>query len=506
MGQLLQNLGEIWRRAGLGQRVMLLGVLLACAAAAVLLVGWARQPNMCLLYSKLTPDEAGRIVEKIRDADIPYKLKDGGTTVFVPEEKVYTLRLSMASQGLPVGDQAGYRILDEEKIGTSSFTQRVNYIRAVEGELAKTIQLIDSVEHARVHVVRPESTLFQRQESTASATVALRLKGGRRMSQTNIAAIVSLVAGAVEGLSPEKVVVVDSKGNLLSTEGGSKLAKKAGTMLNYKTQVEEYLSDKAETLLAAALGPKRARVKVSAVIDIDSVNTTTETYDAVNRVVVEETVKSSSSTPSADGAGKSSGSKEKEEDIVTKYVPSVTRAQTETMPGQVTSLQVAAFVDLSGPEPKEGEEAPPAAKLTIKDVEEIIRNAIGVTDNDSIKVVDTKFPRSDAELAAAEAKEPGLFSKGFLLNLARRGSLGVLVIGMLLALKMLGGSKKATGEGEGAPALEGQASPLAGMLPGQQVEVNAQALRGQITRALQDNPEEVRRLFLRWAESGKGEA
>ena len=502
MGQLLQNLGEIWRRAGLTQRVMLLGVLLACAAAAVMLVGWARQPNMCLLYSKLTPDEAGRIVEKIRDADIPYKLKDGGTTVFVPEEKVYSLRLSMASQGLPVGDQVGYRILDEEKIGTSSFTQRVNYIRAVEGELAKTIQLIDSVEHARVHVVRPESTLFQRQENAASATVALRLKGGRRMSQTNIAAILNLVAGAVEGLSPEKVVVVDSRGNLLSTEGGNKLAKKAGTMLNYKTQVEEYLSDKAETLLASALGPKRARVKVSAVIDINSINTTTETYDAVNRVVVEETVKTSSSTPPAGGAGKSSASKE--EDIVTKYVPSVTREQTETVPGQVKSLQVAAFVDLSAPEPKEGEEAPPAAKLTVKDVEEIIRNAIGVTANDSIKVVDTKFPRSDAELAAAEAKEPGLFSKGFLLNLARRGSLGVLVIGMLLALKMLGGAKKASGEG--APALEGQASPAAGMLPGQQVELNAQALRGQITRALQDNPEEVRRLFLRWAESGKGES
>ena len=503
MGQLLQNLGEIWRRAGLAQRVMLLAVLLACAAAAVMLVGWARQPNMCLLYSKLTPDEAGRIVEKIRDADIPYKLKDGGTTVFVPEEKVYALRLSMASQGLPVGDQVGYRILDEEKIGTSSFTQRVNYIRAVEGELAKTIQLIDTVEHARVHVVRPESTLFQRQESAASATVALRLKGGRRMSQANIAAIVNLVAGAVEGLSPEKVVVVDSRGNLLSTEGGDKLAKKAGTVLNYRTQVEQYLADKAEMLLAAALGPKRARVQVSAIIDIDSVNTTTETYDPAKRVVVEETLKSSS-TPSAGGAGKSSGSKE--EDIVTKYVPSVTREQTETAPGQVKSLQVAAFVDLSAPEPKEGEEAPPATKLTIKDVEEIIRNAIGVTANDSIKVVDTKFPRSEAELAAAEAKEPGLFSKGFLLNLARRGSLGVLVIGMLLALKMLGGSKKTSGEGEGAPALESQASQLAGMLPGQQVEVNAQALRGQITRALQDNPEEVRRLFLRWAESGKGES
>ena len=504
MAQLLQNLSEIWRQASVVQRVMLLAVLLACVGAAVMLVGWARQPNMCLLYSKLSPNEAGRIVEKIRDADIPYKLKDGGTTIYVPEEKVYSLRLSMASQGLPVGDQAGYRILDEEKMGTSSFTQRVNYIRAVEGELAKTIQLMDSVEYARVHVVRPESALFQRQESAASATVALRLKGGRRMSPANIAAIVNLVAGAVEGLSPEKVVVVDSRGNLLSAEGGSELARKAGTMLNYKTQVEEYLSDKAETLLAAALGPNRARVKVSAAVDINSVNTTTETYDPTKKVIVEETLKSSSSTPSAGGTGKKAGSKE--EDIVTKYVPSVVREKRETLPGKVTSLQVAAFVDLSAPEKKEGEEAPPAATLTIKDVEEIIRNAIGVTANDSIKVVDTKFPRTDAELAAAETKEPGLFSKGFLLKLARRGSLGVLVIGMLLALKMLGGAKKASGEGEGAPALEGQPSPLAGMLPGQQAEVNVQALRGQITRALQKNPEEVKRLFLRWVESGKGEA
>ena len=143
MATLVENLREVWRRAGLLQRTMLVSVLLACAGAVVLLVGWARQPKMALLYSRLDPEEAARIVEKIRDADVPYRLTDGGTTVYVPAEKVYSLRLTMAAQGLPTGEQAGYRILDEEKIGTSPFTQRVNYIRAVEGELARSIQIIE---------------------------------------------------------------------------------------------------------------------------------------------------------------------------------------------------------------------------------------------------------------------------------------------------------------------------------------------------------------------------
>ncbi len=118
---------------GLIQRVLLLGVLLGCIGAVALLVGWARKPDMSLLYSGLTPEEAAKIVEKINEEDIPHELADGGTTIKVPVDKVYSLRLMMASHGLPAGGEGGYQILDKEKIGASPFTQRVNYVRAIEG-------------------------------------------------------------------------------------------------------------------------------------------------------------------------------------------------------------------------------------------------------------------------------------------------------------------------------------------------------------------------------------
>ena len=138
MAPVLQNIRGIWQRAGLAQQILLVAVVLGGIGAAVLLVNWARQPRMALLYARLDPEEAAKIVEKIRDADVPCELKAGGTSIYVPEDKVYSLRLDMASEGLTTGGQGGYGILDSETIGTSPFKQSVNYVRAIEGELRAT--------------------------------------------------------------------------------------------------------------------------------------------------------------------------------------------------------------------------------------------------------------------------------------------------------------------------------------------------------------------------------
>lgn len=246
MAQIFENIGQIWQRASLLHRVLLLTVVLACVVAAVLLVGWWCKPQMSLLYTGLSRQDAARVVDNVRDAEIPYELKDGGTTILVPEEKIYALRLNMASEGLPTGDQAGYRLLDSEKVGASPFSQRVNYIRAVEGELARTIRMIDGVVSSRVHIVRPEGALFSGREKQGSATVVVRLKAGKRLTDRNVAAIVHLLAGSVDSLSPENVVVVDGQGNLLSGEGKTDMVKGAGTFLDYKSRVEQYLAQGRE--------------------------------------------------------------------------------------------------------------------------------------------------------------------------------------------------------------------------------------------------------------------
>jgi flagellar M-ring protein FliF len=511
---LFKNIGSLWQRTGLAQRVMLTAILLVCAGAGFVLVEWARKPNMSLLYSSLAPAEASKVVDKIRDAGVSYELKDGGSSIFVPEEKVYELRLTMAQQGLPGTDQGGWSILDNEKIGASPFTQHVNYVRALEGELAKTIKLIEGVSLARVHIVRPEQAVFARGEKEASATVMVRLRAGGRLGGSSVAAIVNLLAGSVEGLTPEKVVVVDSQGNLLSGDSQNEFARGAGTFLDYKTRVEQYLSHKAEDMLTAALGPGRASVQIDVTLDTSSVNQRTEKVDPASKVITHEQTKSSSAVPGGPQPEGSSAGGSKEESSDVTSVVSKTVEERIDLPGKIKTKSIAAFVDLSGEKPADGKTADgkpadaksaPAVTLTIKDAEEIIRNAIGFNEGDTIKVVPTTFFRNP-EATDLKVEEAGFLSKDFVLEMARRSSLAVLVIGALLALKIFGGSKKApaltasaeqgqlavqTGGGQGAIASQGDTDPA--------------QLRSRITRALQENPEEVKRLFLSWVESEKEE-
>lgn len=530
MGNFFQTAGAVWRRMGLVQRVMLLTVLLACVGAVAVLVGWVRQPHMALLYAGLEPQEASRIVERVREAGVAYELKDGGTSVYVEADSVYGLRLDLAGQGLPTGGHEGYSILDKESIGTSPFTQRVNYQRAIEGELARTIVLLEGVAGARVHIVQPERKLFRSDDSGASATVVLRLQPGWNLTPGNVAAVVHLVAGSVQDCRPEQVVVVDAAGNLLSGDMGDGIAKGVGTLLDYKTQVEGYLARKAEEMLTLVLGPGRATVKVDAKIETSSVNQTIEKYDPDNKVTKKEeiTVKDVRGGGGGGGAAGTApsggGGTTKEETTMMDYALSRTVEETINMPGKILSLSVAAFVDLSGEAPAsaaaegaegaEGEAPTPAApKLTVADAEEIIRNAVGLTENDTLKVVSVPFQRPTPAAPEPEEEE-FLANPQFYMELAQHGSLGILVIGALLVLKIFGGTRKKleseAGEARAQVGPGGQ-SPVSLLAGGSEGVAGLEGpgtgeLKGRITAALQENPEEVKRLFRAWVEGDGGTA
>ncbi len=499
----IDNLKQIWQATGLLQRVIIVAVVLALVGVGWVLFSWAGKPEMTLLYSNLNREEAAKIVEKINDAGIPHELSDGGTTIKVPIDQVHSLRLKMASAGLPTGGQGGYEILDKEKIGASPFTQRVNYARAVEGELAKSIQLMEGITQVRVHVVQPESDIFAGENKGGSATVVIKKRPGWRLGSSNVAAIVNMVAGSVEGIAAKNVVVVDSGGHLLAGgESGNDVASKAGTFLDYKSQVEQYLSEKAEQMLASALGPGRASVRVNALVDTDSTDESIETYSPDERVVMKEEIQSSSSSP-GEAEGSNSGST-REETITNEYLVSKTTKHISDLPGDITSLSVAAMVDLSVPAKKEGGDGEGGGQasqkiMAVTDVEEIIRNALGLKESDKLKVVETKFRKpAAAQLPAPESE--GLFSSDFLLQMAERFSLGIMVIGALILLRMLRGARKKveSAEQSSAQALEGSAG--AGRMLPNTAEQNPDMLRARISQALQENPDEVKRLFRKWAE------
>ena len=269
----LQKIGAIWQKIGLVQRALLVAVVLTFFAVGAFLTHWARKPDFRMLYQDLDPEEAAKITEKISEKGIAYDLKGGGTSIYVPKEQVYQLRLDMAKEGLPVGEQGGYKIFDNGKIGVSPFVQSVNLKRALQEELAKSIQMIDGVTHTRVHIVSSEQTLFTSEAGKTTASVVLKLKPGYKLSPVNIAAITHLISGSVEGLTSENVTIIDSQGRLLSNQSGNAIASGSGTVQDYRERVEQNLQDKVEEMLTTVLGPGRATVKVHAVIDTNSVST-----------------------------------------------------------------------------------------------------------------------------------------------------------------------------------------------------------------------------------------
>jgi len=326
-----------------------------------------------------------------------------------------------------------------------------------------------------------------------------------------------MVAGSVENLNHQDVVVVDSRGTLLSSGSDESFAGSTGSVLDYKSQVEQYLAKKAEDMLTLVLGPGRATVKVDATIETSTVNETVEKYSPDDKVTTKEELMTKSvtggPTPAESGAGTGTT---KEETTTTEYEVGRSVQQTINMPGKIVSLSVAAFVDLSAPEPSPteaeasaagtapaGSPTPPAPQLTAKDVEEVIRNAIGLKESDALKVVSATFHRPAPLAAEAEAED--LFaSPQFYLDIARHGSLGVLVIGALLMLKIFGGSKRKMGAAATETALDGVAGPAHLLAAGGQSFANPTQLNQRIAAALQENPEEVKRLFRTWVESEQG--
>ncbi|MDT8302846.1 MAG: flagellar basal-body MS-ring/collar protein FliF [Sedimentisphaerales bacterium] len=498
-----QKIIIVWQKIGLVQRALLIGLLLTFVAAGALLTYWARRPDMRMLYQEIAPEEASKITEKISEKGIAYELRSGGTSIYVPREQVYQLRLDMAKEGLPVGEQGGYKIFDNEKIGISPFVQSVNLKRALQEELAKSIQMIDGVLHARIHIVSAEQTLFTSNAGKTTTSVVLRLRPGYKLSSLNIAAITHLVSGSVEGLTAENVTVIDSRGNLLSSESDSIIAGEAGTVQDYRERVEENLSKKVEDMLTAVLGPGRATVRVSAIIDMNSVSTVTEKLDPKGVAVSEEITSGSetgASTPSAAGEPALPGLSVKDEVIKTEYEIGKTVTQEVVYPGQIKSLRVAAFVDLSVAEPNDPGAGNSTAKIMqATDVVAIIQNALGLEDETAIKVVDVKFNRP---LESLIAEEPSSWPR--YMAIARHASLGIIAICMLLVLRMFRGAKDKVASAPKAKELP-EGEEAAGLLPeGEKGVPEPLIVRRQIASALEQDPERVKQLFASWLEEKVG--
>jgi flagellar M-ring protein FliF len=284
-----------------GQKAMLALVGVGLVAALLVFTRLSSSPNWAVLYGNLPPAEAAKVTEELTGMGVPYRLANGGASIEVPRSSVYQLRLDMSAKGLPSAGSTGYALLDKQGITTSEFRQRVDYQRALEGELAQTIGAIDGVDAAKVHLVIPSDDLFTDDTRIASASVLVGTPAARRLSAGQVQAIVHLVSSSVEGMSPESVTVADSSGRVLAAPGQA--AEAGGDWrVEQERTFEDGLARSIEDMLFRVTGGGKAVVKVNADLDFDSRSKVTETFDKPDTATA-LTEKSSKESYKGAGAG-----------------------------------------------------------------------------------------------------------------------------------------------------------------------------------------------------------
>jgi flagellar M-ring protein FliF len=444
---ILEKLKSVWLDMSLSGQIGFVLMLSLCVAAVSGVIYWAAQPEYRVLFSELTADDSGAITTKLQSQGVPFRLAANGTTVLVPIERMQQARVDLAVAGLPSGGAKGFEMLDGSSLNMTPFLQHVNYNRAMQAEIAKTIMQLEPVAYARVHIVRPEPSPFVRDQKPTTGSVVLKLKPGATLGRNVAAGIVALVAGSVEGLTPDNVTVLDTSGRVLSEPRGSEVGAVASSNLEYRRDVESYLATKAEEMLAQSLGPSRAIVRVTADINFRRVKEKREDIDPESRVVTHERSSNRKTTPAAargspagmqnnpaktgtESVPVASGNGSQEEELENSYDYSKTTRDLEQEVGNIERLTVAALVDLTG-----GDADQPV--MSVEQAEEIVKRAVGFKQGrDEIKVTDVKLPGSDA-LTGLDAEWMKTQRWQNYVSIARHASLAIAALAALFVARMI---------------------------------------------------------------------
>ncbi len=415
----LKGIIETIGRMETKRKALLFSLLVASIATLVLLLTWARTPEYEVLYSHLQPEDAGLIIEKLKEMKVPYRTT--ATGILVPAERLYDLRLQLAATGLPRGGSVGYEIFDSTGFGTTEFVQKVNLRRALQGELARTIRSLQEVTDTRVHLSIPERSIFTASAEKPKASVLLKLRPGARLTRTQIQGIVHLVSSSVEGLSPENVTVVDSKGNVLTVKE-KETAELTGTQIDYQRRLERDIERRAVGILEPVVGREKVKAKASVVVDFTRVEQTRESYDPDGQVVRSEQKHLEEGPGGAGGGGipgvksnlpggkkttvSSAGSGVKKLSETINYEISKTVSHVVRATGVVKRMTLAVLVDGTYiKDDKTGEmKYVPRSDEDLNSYEELVKRAIGYSEErgDAVRVVNMRFHPPEEEAVPEE--------------------------------------------------------------------------------------------------------
>lgn len=363
---LQQQLGSFWSHQSTSQKITMIALVLAAVIVIPLFVSWATTPSYSVAFSGMSEEDAGEVVQKLAEANIPYKLSGTGT-IMVPENQVYEVRLQMARDGLPSNGSVGLELFGSNTLGMTEFTQKINYQRALEGELERTIGSLSAVQAVRVHIVTPEKTLLTSTQSPTTASILVQLSPGKTLDQGQVAAITHLTASSIEGLKPENVAIVDSTGRMLASGAGStgdsSVVGQTDSRRAAESAVAVSIQNKAETLLAQVLGPNRAVVQANVTLDWTQKETTSQNVDPTPAAIrsSQKTTEDYSTVGSTTGgvpgstsnlptpvatttAGGSSSNYTRTDEII-NYELSTSQTHEIISPGQIKRISLSVLVD-----------------------------------------------------------------------------------------------------------------------------------------------------------------
>ncbi len=507
----------------INQRFIILLALAGSIAGLVAVTLWTQQPDMQVLFANLAVDDASGIIDKLKDAKVPYETTNGGTTILVPNAQVHDLRLEMAGQGLPHGGGVGYEIFDRTTMGMSDFVQKLNYRRALQGELARTITQMPEVERARVHLAIPERRLFATEQDRARASVVVSLRSNQTLSKAQIQGVVHLVSSSVEGLQARDVTVVDGHGNLLSNTSSDESAGLSGSQMEFQRTLEKDIETRIQTMLERIVGVNKAVVRVSSVLDFRKIETTEERYDPNGQVVRSEQrgqEKSSGVNGTSGGvpgvesnvpggtegeSGQTSSNNNQTKNETVNYEISRTVSRIVEPTGTIKKLSVAVLVDGTYEGGKAGEAGAdqpkkyvPRSEEEMKRIEEIVKKAMGYSTErqDQVEVVSIQFGLGVEEPAGAAVEATADTSKAWMpyIRYAVGGVLFFLILFMVVRplMVMLVQSVPATVASE-TPALPASVGQVEAAISGKQP--------GQILDMAKNNPANTAVVVKQWLKS-----
>ncbi|WP_147820997.1 flagellar basal-body MS-ring/collar protein FliF [Salidesulfovibrio onnuriiensis] len=301
--EVMDKVTGFWTDRTFSQRMLIAGLAASVILAFVLMIYWMNRPNWKVLYTKLYPEDANKVVSMLQAAKEPYKLSDNGQTISVPADRVYELRLKIAGEGNLHGQGIGFEIFDEVKIGQTDFVQHINYQRALQGELSRTISEFPMVEKARVHLVIPQKSLFIEEQVPPSASVILKLKDDGKLKPKEVNGIVNLIAMAVEGLDPKRITITDMQGRPLYIPEEDTGVSLSNTQLEYKQNLQRQMEMRLQELLTPVVGPGKVIARVTTDLDFSQKTIRKESYDPDVAVVRSETRNEESTRGAASLAG-----------------------------------------------------------------------------------------------------------------------------------------------------------------------------------------------------------